>query len=342
MRILISSYRYHPDVGGVETSSRLLARQFVRAHHDVVLVTATAQGETEDAGVTVERDPSILRLLALVRWSDVFFHNNVSLRTALPLLWVQRPWIVTTQTWLSGPDGFSHWNGWLKRAALRRANNVYVSGAVERHIQMPGVRIPNPYDAEIFREIPGCLRHLDFVAVGRLVSDKGFDSVIKALALVHERGLRATLSIVGRGPEERRLRLMVAELGIGPYVLFRGEIQGHELAVELNRHRWMVVPSRWAEPFGIVALEGIACGCGIIGSEQGGLAEAIGPCGVTFPNGDVARLADIMADQLADPDRLRLYRSRAPGHLAAHAVESVADRYLEMFGMLCPVPASTE
>ncbi len=42
---------------------------------------------------------------------------------------------------------------------------------------------------------------------------------------------------------------------------------------------------------GIVALEGIACGCVVIGSQGGGLKDAIGNCGLTYPNGDVAALA---------------------------------------------------
>ena len=41
---------------------------------------------------------------------------------------------------------------------------------------------------------------------------------------------------------------------------------GAALAALLNQCRILVVPSLWAEPFGIVALEGIACGCVVVGS----------------------------------------------------------------------------
>jgi glycosyltransferase involved in cell wall biosynthesis len=42
---------------------------------------------------------------------------------------------------------------------------------------------------------------------------------------------------------------------------FVGTKTDHELVKLLNTHQIMVVPSLWNEPFGLVALEGVACGC---------------------------------------------------------------------------------
>jgi glycosyltransferase involved in cell wall biosynthesis len=99
----------------------------------------------------------------------------------------------------------------------------------------------------------------------------------------------------------------------------------------LNEHRLMVVPSRWQEPFGIVALEGIACGCVVVGSEDGGLRDAIGPCGVTFPNGDAKALAQTLFRLLTDEGRLSGYRTGAEAHLSRHRKAEVAKSYLEVF-----------
>ena len=56
----------------------------------------------------------------------------------------------------------------------------------------------------------------------------------------------------------------------------------------------LVVPTAVPEGFGIVALEGIACGCVVIGTETGGLKDAIGPCGEetisNLPTGDLTTL----------------------------------------------------
>ena len=51
----------------------------------------------------------------------------------------------------------------------------------------------------------------------------------------------------------------------------------HDLVNQLNQSEILVVPSLWSEPFGIVALEGLACGCALLASDAGGLPDAVGP-----------------------------------------------------------------
>ena len=104
---------------------------------------------------------------------------------------------------------------------------------------------------------------------------------------------------------------------------------------EFNNHRILVAPSTYKEPFGIVALEGIACGCVVVGSEDGGLREAIGPCGMTFPNGNAFALAKCLKALLSDEDRMRACRSRAAEHLARFTRKNVADSYLKVLEGLC-------
>ena len=87
------------------------------------------------------------------------------------------------------------------------------------------------------------------------------------------------------------------------------------------------MPSRWAEPFGIVALEGIACGCVVVGSEKGGLKEAIGPCGLTFENGNVRALADQLKRSLNDPNS---QMQQAAEHLAKFQADAAATAYLRV------------
>jgi glycosyltransferase involved in cell wall biosynthesis len=170
-------------------------------------------------------------------------------------------------------------------------------------------------------------RDRDLVFVGRLVSDKGADLLLEALARLAGDGLRPLLEIVGGGPEEAALRAQARQLGIEAQVEFLGIRTGAELVHLLNAHRILVVPSRYHEPFGIVALEGIACGCVVVGSEGGGLKEAIGPCGPTFPNGDVAALAARLAELLTEPGRLEDYRRQAARHLDAHTGARTANAY---------------
>ena len=154
---------------------------------------------------------------------------------------------------------------------------------------------------------------------------------LRAMKILQDDGLTPGLTIIGNGPEEQQLRRLVRELGLDRQVTFAGQKSGHELAELLNRHRILVVPSRWAEPFGIVALEGIACGCVVVGSDDGGLKEAIGPCGVTFENGNEQALASCIKNTcFSIRKRARTLRKGASAHLAKFQPDAVATAYLEL------------
>jgi glycosyltransferase involved in cell wall biosynthesis len=159
-----------------------------------------------------------------------------------------------------------------------------------------------------------------------LVSDKGASLLLYAVKLVNP---KPQLTIIGDGPERPVLEKQVIDLQLQAQVEFAGSRQGEQLADLLRRHEILVVPSLWQEPFGIVALEGIACGCVVIGSAGGGLSEAIGPCGVTFPNGDARALADAITRLLGDPAERDRLRQNAPAHLVHFTSRQVAAVYLE-------------
>lgn len=334
MKILISSYAFQPSIGGIESASELLAAEFVRMGHDVRLITQTPGADEKDWPFEVVRKPGPRKLFALVRWCDVFFHNNISLQSVWPLLLVRRPWIVTHQTWIARLDQTLGWQDKLKRFLLRFAANVSISGAIARSLPVASEIIANPYRDDIFHAVPGIARDKELVFLGRLVSDKGVDLLLDALQRLKADGLRAGLTIIGSGPEEDRLKSIAQTLGVAGQIHFAGPKSGEALAWLLNEHRVLVVPSRWAEPFGIVALEGIACGCVVVGSAAGGLPDAIGPCGLTFPNGDATALAEALRRVLTEDGLLEKLRTAAPAHLAKHTARSIAAAYLNIFERL--------
>jgi len=225
--------------------------------------------------------------------------------------------------------------GRCKRLALRFATGIAVSAAIAEDFSTRSIVIPNAYDDSVFRRLPDIQRDRDIVYVGRLVSDKGAGVLVAALARLAAEGRRPTVTIVGQGPEEYALRQQVAECGLGGTVRFAGMLQGHELARTLNAHRIITIPSVWREPFGIVALEGIACGCIPVGSAGGGLASAIGECGATFPSGDAPALARVLTRLLSDDALQSEYRAHAAEHLHRHTRAHVADAYLTIFERVC-------
>lgn len=328
MRILIVSRAFLPLLGGIETTTDAIARAFARLGHDVAVVTDTPSEGVDALPYAVDRKPSPGRLIRWVRWCDVCVHNNISVRSAWPLAFASRPWVVVHQTFLRRPDGSLSIADRVKRALLRRARSIAISNAVARDLPVPATIVPNPYRDDLFRITNAGPRPYELGFLGRLVPDKGADLLLAAVARLREEALAPRLLLIGSGPEEGRLRAQSERLGLCDQVVFAGAQSGPRLVDLLNDVRILVVPSLWPEPFGIVAVEAIACGCAVIGSEGGGLPEAIGPCGVTFPNGDVAALARRMRETLRDERRLQAFAAVAPAHLARHTAGAVAEAWL--------------
>ena len=330
MRILFSSYLFEPSVGGIETVSKILANNFANAGHDVHVITQSRGGTVEDANYRLTRRPSVAEIFRLLRWCDIFFQNNISLRSLIPALILRKPTLIVHQTWLQNVRGGIGWQNHLKQSLLRFAVNVAISKAVADRLNADSIVIGNPYDEAIFRLIPGAVRNKTIVFVGRLVSDKGVDLLLHALEMLNRDGIVIDLTIVGSGPEESNLRNLSGELGLNAQVSFVGQQSGAALARILNEHQILAVPSRWAEPFGVVALEGIACGCVVVGSEDGGLKEAIGPCGLSFENGNVIELGAQLKRLIKEPDSRRMLLQNGEQHLRNFASNAVASRYLDL------------
>jgi glycosyltransferase involved in cell wall biosynthesis len=322
LKILLGSHHFFPSAGGIETASELLAGEFLKLGHEVHVVTQTS-GKDEFPFPVIRR-PSVLELLRQVRWCDVFLQNNISLRTMWPVLFVRRPLFIIHQTWITDESGRVGWLHRLKLLLLRLATSFAISDAVASRLPVPSQTIGNPYDDDVFKDDGTGSRPNDVIFVGRLVSDKGLDVLIEAVARLRDLNLPTHLTVAGEGPERVRLEKQVTESNLQSLVTFLGQRSSRELAQLLNQHKILVVPSRWPEPFGIVALEGIASGCVVVGSAGGGLAEAIGPCGELFQSGDSAELADILRRLLQNPSELESLRKGAPSHLARFTKRNVA------------------
>ncbi|XXQ52732.1 glycosyltransferase family 4 protein [Xenophilus aerolatus] len=332
MNILLTSHAFLPQLGGIEFVSATLAREFAAAGHHVRVITHTPN-EAEDAlPYEVYRRPSAMQTARLLRWCDVHLQSNISLRYLWPALLLRTPSLVTYHTWLQRPDGSVAWQDRAKRLATRWATrNLAVSAAVAASLPGRVGVIRNPYDDQTFKPQPQPEPLGDLVFLGRLVDDKGVDLLVDAMALLHSRGIRPTLSIVGTGPEEAALRQRVDGLGLHQSIAFLGKRSGPALARTLAGHRVLVVPSRWQEPFGVVALEGLACGLRVVASDVGGLPEAVGKCGRLFKPGSAESLADMLEQELqgrATPPSTQALDPAVEAHLKPYRAASVAAEYL--------------
>ena len=327
LRIIVYSPAFYPLIGGLEEVARLCCQEFVRAGHKVQVLTQTPLGDRPEQSFPVLRQPSFAEALAATQKSDVFVEFNISLKGLVFPMLAGKPIVVSHQSWFSNIRQPPTTRARLKRHASRFVTNIACSHAINQHLGGTATVIPNAYDEHTFRIFPDVPREQDLLFVGRLVSDKGCSLLLQALSLLQAEGLFPSLTIIGSGPEQDPLARQSAELGLATQVSFAGSLRGETLARAMNRHRIMVVPSTWAEPFGIVALEGIACGCEVIGSDAGGLVDAIGPCGTTFSSGDPVALKASLHSLLSSPPKPNLIRET---HLAAHTSKSVGKAYLEV------------
>src|SRR5437763_15091147 len=86
------------------------------------------------ANYRITRRPSVAKLFGLLRWSDLFFQNNISLRSLVPAFLLRKRILVVHQTCLLNTRGGIGWNNQLKYPLLRFANNVPIIKAVADRI----------------------------------------------------------------------------------------------------------------------------------------------------------------------------------------------------------------
>ena len=144
-----------------------------------------------------------------------------------------------------------------------------------------------------------------------------------------------SLTIIGDGPQRAFLENLSLSYDLEPYVNFKGFLKGDILVEELNQHEIMVIPSRWNEPFGVVALEGMACGCTMLVSDGGGLPDAVGSAGFQFIKGNQNDLNQKLQLLVDDENLRQKFRSNVKPHLLHHTSNFIGEQYLSVLIDAC-------
>lgn len=140
------------------------------------------------------------------------------------------------------------------------------------------------------------------VYAGRLVREKGIDVLVRAFEFVHNRIPDAKLLIAGTGPDQKVLERLIQNLGLKETVWLLGHLNRSDLE-KRSKTAWVqAVPSRWAEPFGLVAAEAMMQGRAVVASATGGLQEIVenGRTGFLIPPDDPEALAEKLSVLLLD------------------------------------------
>jgi glycosyltransferase involved in cell wall biosynthesis len=225
-------------------------------------------------------------------------------------------------------------------ATTERARDALVlEGAAPDRVRIspPGV------DVERFAtardpEPPPTGAHL-VLAIGRLVWEKGHQDLLRALALLRARGRRDVRAlIVGVGPEERRLRAVIDDLGLNDVVELRGWVAYDELPRVYAQASCLVLASLptpfWEEQFGMVLGEAMAAHVPIVAAASGAIPEVVGASGALFAPGDWIGLADALAAgplanapcprRAPEPERLERFSAGAAAARLRAAYEELA------------------
>jgi D-inositol-3-phosphate glycosyltransferase len=201
----------------------------------------------------------------------------------------------------------------------------------------------NPGSRELARAALGLPANARIVlAVGRIEPLKGLDILIRAAAEITDRsGLR--LLLVGGDeqarPEFDRLRAIAREVGVEDLVTFVGSIE-HEDLPDYYRAADVVVMPSFAESFGLVAVEAMACGVPVVVSRVGGLASTVadGRTGYLVPWRCPEPFAEKIELLLRNESLRNALGKAGVERMRAYSWESVADQLVELYDEVMCAP----
>ena len=338
MKVVISSYTFLPELGGVATHVACLAAAFARAGHQTTVITLT-RGPTSGYGFEVIRAPSPLTLTTCYASADILILSNLSLRLIYPALIIRR----RVGLWHHSESAFSTDFDGLARRSCRAIMDRAIHFATSRYIAKKG-RLKNPLvihpfigpeHLAAFQEASREPRS-GVLFAGRLEAEKGILHLLDRWPMVRDRLQVKTLRIAGFGT----LSGEVAEFAAAHSgeIHFLGQLSITDVARAMHRSRYCIVPSLWNEPFGSVALEAIAAGALTICTSRGGLPEAVGELGFLYdpdcPNDlDTAlrRARERELSHLSDSEKHTQYASAVARHIAKFSPDIAVKQIIAAF-----------
>jgi L-malate glycosyltransferase len=371
LRVLMVLDSNFPNLGGggAESQLRTLALRMIERGHQVTIVTPLLPGgpqsesdECEGIPVLRLRYPRVhvvggvvlcLRLAGFLlgpgRSSDawhVHIAHNLGVVACAAGWLVRKPVVLKVAGWRELELGILAPGGGLvrqvMRATLRRASTVHATSTrIAKDLYRLGFSpervmiLPNAVDTSRFQprtraRDPGS--PFTVVFVGRLVEEKGLDTLLDAWAAALAGREHVRLLLAGEGRLESRLREQAARLGIAGQVKFLGDCARVEDL--LQRADLGVLPSR-IEGLSNTLLEFMASGLPTIASRVSGSEDFVRPGhnGWLFPPSDADALAVCLREAVdAPPERLLQFGQTARADVvAAASLDQVVTRLLEAY-----------
>jgi len=339
----------------------------ILAHSEIIVSAETLSQDKVRFPFEVIRRPGTIEILRLMRKADIICTIDLSLKFIFLSKIARKPLVCTHNGYkLISIDGL----GWYlndpapltpcrsilfykKEKGLQYAlkegfklyirrfavsiiySNVAASVWISKRQRLPKqVQIYPLFPVDKFTTIAETLnKKYDFLFLGRLVEEKGLETLLRAFhdLLEKTKNYKLKLAIVGYGIYESELKNIALELAISNNIDFLGPKKGKELIDIISQCEVAVVPSYWEEPLGGVALELLAAGRILIVSKNGGLPEIVGESGLTFTNGDWKELSLRMMEILNNDEIKILLKEKRKKQLQKFDPELLTNQYINLF-----------
>jgi glycosyltransferase involved in cell wall biosynthesis len=287
-------------------------------------------GRRELAALVRDKRPELMQVE--VEPETALARQLVRLATRLKI-----PAVLSTAANIAGTR--SWFAGWRRRRTLGRLTGALAASAgaatlVRRDVPALLVSVVPQQGAHV-PPTPAHEPHegLTVGFVGRLVPQRGLDTLLQALA--HHRHAVWRLTVVGDGPERERLERLASELHLAARIRWAGALPPERMSDLWQKLDVLVVPSRptarWNEPNGTTLLEAMAHEVAVIGSDTGVLPELIGDAGIVTPPGEAEALAAALRRALDPGERAALARAARARALKQFSDDAIAERTLRFW-----------
>ena len=208
--------------------------------------------------------------------------------------------------------------GWVEKCCLLRADVVvtlsrYIAklAATEHRLSMQRFRVI-PGGVDLDRFTPAVSRNtvkercllpkgrVHLLTVRNLEPRMGVDRLISAVIRLRQEMPDIHLTVVGKGPEETRLKRLVREARSEDHIRFAGFVDDQLLPDFYRAADWFVLPTRALEGFGLITLEAWASGTPVLGTPVGAIPEVLATLDTrwTFKDADTNAIHDGIRDTL--------------------------------------------
>lgn len=324
--------------GGTERVVIELVRELVARGHEVTTFASADSDVPGELEPTVPRalrpagfgdDPSgwfLTTMLKVEDRQDQFdvVHSHLEWYSTVLRRAIRRPFVATFHGRLDGP--------WSRDAFADRPDG-YVAISQSQASVHPDVPWTIVYNGLTLDDAPFERRRSDdLVFVGRVAPEKG---IVEAIEIAQKAGRHLTIAAkLGPTRDEQEFNAAVFEPALkaaGPSVEFLGEVAGAERDRLFASCHAVLMPGSWPEPFGLVAIEALACGAPLLVRNVGALGEIVRD-GVDGFFGDDATELAFLVDRVAELDRAAIRASvidRFSARRMADSYEALYRRLLD-------------